>query len=179
LTERLRSNHLTTLIAAVSDENQQAPGFSWQNWLNWPGAVPPDDGVVVLPPPPPVPPPPVPPLGGCAPPEGVVLGAWGVAVPLPVPPLEGVPPPARPVSGVVVVGTVGVVASGIEGAVSPPGTVRGGGAGVVSALSSLPPPHPATAKPNASRQISRERGLMGERASALLQEGAVRSAGSR
>jgi hypothetical protein len=109
-----------------------------------------------------------------------VLGAWGVTVPLPpVPPLEGVPPPARPVSGVVVVGTVGVVASGIEGAVSPPGTVKGGGAGVVSALWSLPPPQPATAKPSASTQISRETGLMGERASALLQEAAVRSAGSR
>jgi hypothetical protein len=146
--------------------------------LNFPGAAPPEDGVVL---PPPVPPDGEPPEGEGAPPEGVVLGACGVTVPplLPVPPLDGVPLPVPPLLlGTVVVGVVGTV-SGIAGRVALPGVVSAGGAGMVSALSLLPPPQPATVRPSANRHMSRESGLIQALTSALRREGDDRSAGSR
>jgi hypothetical protein len=147
-----------------------------QKSLNLPGAVPPEDGVVEPPPPPPDG---VPPEGACVPPEGAVAGAWGVTVPLPVPPLEGVPLDVPPLLlGTVSVGVVGTV-SGMFGTDAFPGVVSGGGGGMVSALSLLPPPQPATAKPSTSAQIRRKSGLMGALVSALRREGGVRSAGSR
>jgi hypothetical protein len=98
--------------------------------------VPPDEGVVLLPPLPPLPPVPPPLEGGCAPPEGVVLGVCGAGAGVTLlPPLDGEPLLGTPpLLGVVVVGVVLGTVSGIAGAVSLPGTVSGGGGGTVSAL---------------------------------------------
>jgi hypothetical protein len=72
-------------------------------------------------------------------------------VPLPVPPDDGTPLPVPPLLlGSVEVGVVGTV-SGIAGRVELPGVVSGGGGGIVSALSLLEPPQPATPKPSTRR----------------------------